>query len=435
MVRDSRAAGAVAFALLVVVSGIGYLPSAAHPSVTAPPLRPTPAVSAGRPLPQAPVVPEPTPAVPVAPAAGPPIVVNSFTQSVTVGVAPLSVRFVLNVTTSDVATPPVHYTLNWTFSNDSPVVTMNLNSSGTSAQIVAEYTWVYSTIGTFNATVGVRNNLSSTPVITHKDFVYVETPIVLNWTSPPTVFDLGPWFNSTANYTGGQAPYTAVWLSTPVNCLTSNQANGSALNCDPLITGTYSVHLQVTDTHGLRVNSYDNFTVKSDLEVRLSYTSWFFCVGTSGMFQANLTAYVVGGTGDSPYAYLWNFGDGTPDGNASTVPHRFATGPAPYVVTATVTDSGGGRYVGNITVSAAYPACTGSSSVSYAPPLILLQGGIFLLAIVLVVLLLLFLRRRSRPPTAPVASWKPGEGDPASTPAEPTAPGPGEPVAPPPGAT
>lgn len=351
------------------------------------------------------------------------ITVISFTNASTAGLAPLAVTFALSLWDNGTGlTYPVTYTINWTFGDGSQGAQAIIESPDSSSFINTTQKHVYTSDGNYSAFVAISSNEPQATgyVDFHKDFVYVEPPLRVAWNSTRTAIDVGSNLTVSAQISGGAAPYAVVWLDTPAGCFPET----IYLNCTPVNTGPYSAHLQATDFHGLRTNSYYNFSVKPALTVRLSYQSWFFCTGTVGTFQANFTAYTT--TGTSPYTYNWDYGDGTPNGTGPNVTHRFALGPT-YNVTVTVVDSGGGHPLTQyILVPADYAACTSSTSVSYAPPLLLLQGGIFLLVIILVVLGVLYLRRRPPPPGGPVSSWKAGEptspGDAGSEAPAPTPP-------------
>ncbi len=428
MLRDARVAPAGAVVLLLLLTAVlGPVPGGGHAAgphtvgtradrpaaLVVPPGR---AVAAPAPAPASTPTPGPSAKIPT-------ITVTSFTNATTAGVKPLAVQFSISVTSGPGVTGPVSYTLNWTFGDGSPVLSVGVTNSTTNSNATDVQSHVYTALGEYNASVEVTNNLGSAPVFSHKNVVYVEVALKITWTTTDNPVDLGHGFNATASISGGVSPYTEIWLATPTGCI----GNLNNLSCAPPASGPYYAHLQVSDVHGLRTNSWQNFTVKPALAVRLTYQSWFFCNGTTGTYQANLTAY--SNTGTSPYVITWDFGDGTPNATSLTVIHRFAVGPV-YVVRAIVVDSGGGTFNGSLNISTAYPSCTSNTSVNYVPPLILLQGGIFLLAIALVVLVLLLVRRRSAPAAPPpVASWQESPpGDTGGGGSEAAEPGPSEPT-------
>jgi len=274
----------------------------------------------------------------------------------------------------------------------------------------------YDAAGSFGANVTVTDSLSDPSAVSRVDTVVAESPLAVVIHTSLNPMTLGTSFTATGTASGGAPPYTGQWLAVPANCATT------ALNmsCASSASGNYFPHLVVTDSRGLHASAYANFTVNPALVGRASGLSWFYCNGSHGILQENLTVVATGGT--PAYLYNWNFGDATPNSTTATTDHIFALGPT-YTVSVLVTDQGGGSFVGIVNVTTSYPACHTVAAISYAPPLVLLQGGIIALVVALVVLVLLLRRRQGPPP--PVSSWQAGTPVPTPPPsAVPATPGP-----------
>jgi PKD repeat protein len=349
------------------------------------------------------------PAATSAPSAGPTIVIDAFAYVPTSGVIPLSVNFTLSVSRTPATTGPINYTMVWQFGDGSPNATSNVTSGATGAATTFEV-HSYAAAGSFGATVTVNDTLSDPTAVSRVDTVVAESPLSVVIHTSLNPMTLGTSFTATGVASGGAPPYTAQWTAIPANCM----PNALNLSCTSSASGNYFPHLVVTDSRGLHASAYANFTVNPALVGRASGLSWFYCNGSHGILQENLTVIATGGT--PGYSYNWNFGDATPNSSSATTDHIFALGPT-YSVSVVVTDQGGGSFQGTVNVTTSYPACHTVASISYAPPLVLLQGGIIALVVALVVLVLLLRRRRGPPP--PVSSWR--SGAPAPTPAPPAA--------------
>jgi len=121
------------------------------------------------------------------------------------------------------------------------------------------------------------------------------------------------------------------------------------------------------------------------------------CTGGTYNLSAHFTASASGGT--PPYAFRWQFGDGTDAATGPNPVHAFVT-PGPWNVTAEVTDATGGSATFPFGVSG--PAISCPSEAAHPPPgaslldLVILGAGVAAVATVGCTVLLVLLRRRDR---------------------------------------
>jgi PKD repeat protein len=102
------------------------------------------------------------------------------------------------------------------------------------------------------------------------------------------------------------------------------------------LPGTYSVTLTVTNDRGISDSETRSVTVGASAAptARIIVSPETVTVGDSVFFTAT---DVTAGTGRSIVSYVWNFGDGKPNGNGASVTHVFDV-PNTYTVVLTVTD-------------------------------------------------------------------------------------------------
>jgi PKD domain/Galactose oxidase, central domain len=189
---------------------------------------------------------------------------------------------------------------------------------------------------------------------------------------------------------GGEPPYVATWSSLPPGCFNSPALT---LDCDPNAPGSFSVHVTVTDAAGEAATSSASVGVNSAALVAITGVPSGECAPE----PVTLVAQVEHG-GTAPFAYRWEFGDGTV-GRGSSVAHTFAQ-PGAYWVNVTAVDSSNvsaGASV-NVTVSPA-AACAPPPSTGALGILPWAIGAVVLVAVVLVALVLV--RRRRPPAVAP----------------------------------
>ncbi|WP_276134123.1 gliding motility-associated C-terminal domain-containing protein [Polluticoccus soli] len=176
--------------------------------------------------------------------------------------------------------------------------------------------------GTYTVTITDAKNCVATTTAT------VTQPTVLNATATNTSVNCNGGSNGTATVvpTGGTAPYTYSWNSSPV------QTTATATN---LPAGTYTA----TVTDALGCIKTVNTTITQPLVLTASATNTN--VNCNGGSNGTATAVPVGGT--TPYSYSWNT---TPAQTTIT-----ATSLAAGTYTVTITDAKGCTTTANATVT------------------------------------------------------------------------------------
>ncbi|TMI25682.1 PKD domain-containing protein, partial [Candidatus Bathyarchaeota archaeon] len=179
-------------------------------------------------------------------------------------------------------------------------------------------------------------------------------------------------FNSTA--TGGIPPYTFSWN---FGESTSNARGGTSLPNTMTHTytsaGTYTVAVNATDTNGKIGSASATVTVAAPLALTVSGPS-------SGIVGTSLSFSAAASGGTSPYAFSWNFGDGTSLATGSTASHKYAVAGA-YTVRANATDAKGrlASASAGITINAppltAVATASGSNEVGLAVNLTATASG------------------------------------------------------------
>jgi PKD repeat protein len=293
--------------------------------------------------------------------------------------APSIVGFAL--TTSGGVAP---FNVSWAFGDG--------NLEDTSA-LGVEHT--YSTAGSYRVTVRIQDavgelaNLSQSVSILPALQANV-TPVATSGGAPLVV-------EFRANPEGGLAPYSVRW-----DFGNGSTANGTSVVFSFLHSGMYTVQVRVTDS----LNTTRNVTVPVSVGVGVSGLPPPVVANAVGVFGALPTchtgppAYVqfsgnaTGGT--PPYAYTWNFGDGT-FGSGAVVDHSFSP-PSPRVhVVLTVTDSNG--TVGSTNVTSIYPpaeygpACPPREGTGLVP---LWAVGVSLTGVVAIAIAIVVVFRRRR---------------------------------------
>ena len=149
--------------------------------------------------------------------------------------------------------------------------------------------------------------------------------------------------SATVSATGGAAPYTYLWNTTPI------QATSTAAN---LLAGTYTA--TITDNNGCMTTATSVITEPAALSVTITGNTLLACYGTT---NGSVTASATGGT--APYTYSWNT---TPVQTSPTVTGLSA---GTYIVS--VSDANGCSATQSVTLTeptALAAAISGSTSVS-----------------------------------------------------------------------
>lgn len=307
------------------------------------------------------------------------------------------------------------FRFNWTFGDGSSSINVSVaaqaGSTGTDA-----LSHIYPALGQYNVSVRI-SDLTTTSVNDKPQnatrTVTVSAAFAASLTPSYTVATSGTVVNEDPIVSGGAPPYSAVWTGTAPGC--STVPGTLNLTCLTVLVGTYHPSVTVSDTASNHKSLFGNFTINPALTIKPGFVPWYDCNGGVGTLQENFTSGAAGGT--NPITFVWNFGDGTPNGSTSSVPHLYVLGPT-YHVLLTVNDSGGARLSNSFNVSTLFPACSGVGSPNYQPPLIVLQGGVVALVVAIVVLLLLLRRSRPGVPLAPPQPYV----EPKKKPDEPAAP-------------
>lgn len=219
----------------------------------------------------------------------------------------------------------------------------------------------------------------------------------------------------TATPTGGDAPYAFRWFGLGAGC---SGANLSSVACRFGIPGRYAVTVTVTDLRGTSRSQSLALTIYPAIFEDLVVESHYAECGRADVY--NLSASVGGGV--APLATVWNFGDGTPEGQGTVETHAY-TAAGTYTVELIVTDSQDHIQARNFSLTAAaIPACPAANPNGSGPPTILGLSttafvSLVLAAAALLAVLAYALGRRSRAST----TESPGEPeDPPEAPAEPS---------------
>lgn len=213
----------------------------------------------------------------------------------------------------------------------------------------------------------------------------------------------------TAMATGGEAPYRFSW--------SFGDGNASALP-DPDHTfdapGHYTAIASAEDSQGELVSQSVSIVVlPSPLTVA-------FAVGPTNPGEPLLASFTVTPLGgEAPFAYSWNFGDGTGSvGTGPTANHSYA-GPGTYSVSVRVTDGTGAAAVGTFLVDVTDTGSTpqdcafGEVSCQSATASEAIWGG--LAAILLACAVVVLLRRSARRGGGTEVGPTPSEDGPVGT--------------------
>ena len=179
-----------------------------------------------------------------------------------------------------------------------------------------------------------------------EDFwVQGSTPLSASASASPTTGNAPLTVNFTGSATGGTAPYTYSW----------NFGDGSATSTAPnpshtySAAGTYTATLTVTDSASPTHTATSQATVTVN-SVGAALTASASANPTSGQTPLTVAFTGTGTGGTPPYAYSWNFADGSATSTAQNPSHTYNTA-GTYTATLTITDSASPAHTANSTVS------------------------------------------------------------------------------------
>jgi len=264
-----------------------------------------------------------------------------------------------------------------------------------------------STGGTYTVSVEVKDSSNYGPVTDIMSYVVepaASTPAVSVPISTPLTGVVGQTvvFNTTASGGSGIYPVFA-WTesSTDLGCAL---ANSLTISCEPLMSGTYTVSVSVTDSNGVvsQVRTSTDFAVQPNPaypQVGLASSASTVSVGT----QVTLTAAISGGA--SPYAIDW-FLNGAEIVGATGSTYSFTpTATGDYNFQVIVTDLSGAKVASPAILVGVTAA--GSSPITIAG--ISLEWVLAICTAILIVAVLLAVLWRRRSTNVPETS--PSKGD------------------------
>jgi PKD repeat protein len=267
-----------------------------------------------------------------------PRLVATASATPTVGDAPLTVAFNGTASGGDPA-----YAFSWNFGDGSPVSTLR-NPSHT-----------YASSGAFSAVLSVTDQQ---PITATSTVAVTVAPTLHGAASAQPTSGSAPLtvtFNATA--TGGLPSYSWAWRF--------GDGSGSALE-NPThqftVAGTFEVAFWVNDTVG--------GTWATSVPVQVAAASPL-AVSVGGPKETKVgvavSYWAAASGGTYPYAFSWNFGDGTSvvsSGAMNTTTHSYAS-PGAYTVEVTVTDTLGHTATGTFKT---YPTSGAGLSVAIGGP-------------------------------------------------------------------
>lgn len=173
------------------------------------------------------------------------------------------------------------------------------------------------------------------------------------------------------NATGGVPPYTFTWTFGDG----SPPKTGASLDHTYASGGTFSALLTVSDSASpAQTVSAAPLQVIAQQELSASATAQ----PLSGTVPLHVTFTGFAAGGSAPYAFTWDFGDGSPLATGPTPEHTF-TAPGTYTATLQVTDSASSTATAPpLTLTALAPlsaSASGSPLLGVAPVLVAFTGG------------------------------------------------------------
>src|SRR5207249_117172 len=218
----------------------------------------------------------------------------SFTTAPTTGTVGSSVSF--TVTASGGTTP---YAFSWNFGDGSG----NQAGGATNPNTLSH---TYNTKGTFVVKVNVTDSNAKLATAS-SSIAIVGTPLTLPFTTAPTTGTVGKSVSFTAQAAGDTAPYTFSWnFGDGTANVSGGTTNPNTQSHTYNNKGTFTVKVNVTDANGAKQTASSVITISPiTLAIAFTVAPTTGTVGTAVSFTANAS----GGT--TPYAFSWNFGDGT----------------------------------------------------------------------------------------------------------------------------
>jgi hypothetical protein len=185
------------------------------------------------------------------------------------------------------------------------------------------------------------NHVSWSPHSQDSTVLYQAAPSPLSVSITPTsaVLDLGQHVTFTSSVSGGSSPYTYQWY---LNGAAVGGATSSSWAFTPASTGSYLIHLNVTDSLSKKAKSnVASVTVNPALSVSIQPFTSIITLGESVGF----TSTVSGGT--SPFAYKWYVNDSEVSGATSPSWTFTPTSTGYYQVCLKVTDGASATTLSN----------------------------------------------------------------------------------------
>src|SRR5436309_2750679 len=246
------------------------------------------------------------------------------------------------------------YSFSWSFGD---------GASGTGSST----THTYSSAGTFNVILTVKDSSSPQQTATSQQSVSVSSPppsLTASFVYSPSTPQVGQQVTFTASVSGGTAPYTDSW----------SFGDGST-GTGPSVTHTYSSAGSFTVTLTVKDSGVPQQTVTSQKTVTVTNpppplsASFTYSPSSPQVGQTvSFTGSASGGT--SPYSYSWSFGDGS-TGTGSSVTHTYAS-TGTFNVVLTVKDSSSPQQTASsqqsVSVSSPPPALTASFTYNPSSP-------------------------------------------------------------------
>lgn len=147
----------------------------------------------------------------------------------------------------------------------------------------------------------------------------------------PTAIDLG-MSAIVASRAGGAIPPIAYdWLELPPGCAAADLPQ---LNCTPSRVGTFPAEVEITDSTGRNSTAWANLTVNTPPLLLISVS------GLAGDAPYAVRALAIPQGGTAPYAFVWDWGDGSITVGGTNATHTYAGG-GTYLLNVSLEDSAG----------------------------------------------------------------------------------------------